>query len=98
MRAKFDPAVLEVVDANPAQDGVQIVPGSFLKPDFVVRSLADNAAGTIWYASTQVSPTLPVSGTGVLFSAVLRAKVAAAEIPDYHYLGWSWSIVRAGGL
>ena len=81
VRAKFDPAVLEVVDVNPAQDGVQILPGSFLKPDFVVRSVADNAAGTIWYASTQVSPTLPVSGTGVLFSAILRAKAGAALSP-----------------
>jgi hypothetical protein len=79
VRVQFDPAVAEVVDAYPGQTGVQITPGSFLRPDFVVRSVADNTAGTIWYASTQVSPTLPISGTGTLFSVVLRGKAVTSE-------------------
>lgn len=81
VRGQFDPALLEVVDANPAAADVQIQPGAFLKPDFVVRQVADNAAGTIWYASTQVSPTLPVSGTGALFTVVFRAKSDVTQAP-----------------
>lgn len=81
VRAKFDPAALEVVDADEGKPDTQIVPGAFLKPDFVVRAIADNAAGTIWYANTQVSPTLPVSGSGVLFTAVFRAKSDVTDSP-----------------
>ncbi len=81
VRAAFDPAVLEAVDGDPGQPGVQITGGQFLKPDFVVRSIADNDVGTVWYAATQVSPTLPVDGSGVLFSAVLRAKAPVKDAP-----------------
>ena len=43
IRLSFDPAVLEVQDANPAVSGVQIQPlSTFLKPDFVARNKACN--------------------------------------------------------
>ena len=81
VRASFDPAVIEVVDADPAKDGVQMLPGTFLKPDFVVRNVADNEAGTLLYVDTQVNPTPPASGTGVLFSVRFRGK-AAGKVSD----------------
>ena len=31
-----------------------------------MRKVADNISGTIWYAATQVNPTLPVTGSGSL--------------------------------
>ena len=70
----FDPAILEVVDADPATAGVQIEPlDTFLKPDFLLRRRACNTvgtncpeAGTIWYAATQVNPSEPVDGSGAL--------------------------------
>ena len=67
VRATFDPQVVEVVDADPAKDGIQLSPGTFPQPDFVARNVADNQAGTLRYAITQVNPTQPVSGTGVHF-------------------------------
>jgi hypothetical protein len=93
VRASFDPEVVEVLDADPTKDGVQMIPGSFLKPDFVVRNLADNKAGTLLYVLTQVNPTPPASGTGVLFSVRFRGKaagrnsdlkVASVEMADRH--------------
>lgn len=73
VRLSFDAARLEVVDANPSLPGVQILPESgFLLPDFVIRNQADNEAGTIWYAVTQVNPSKPVDGSGVFFSFTLK--------------------------
>jgi hypothetical protein len=79
VRASFDPAVVEVVDADPSRDGIQMLPGSFLKPDFMVRNLADNAAGTLQYVITQVNPSQPVTGTGVICSVQFRGKLLGQE-------------------
>jgi minor extracellular serine protease Vpr len=51
----FDPAFLEVV-------GSVVTPGTCPQPDFVVTNTADNGAGTIEYAVTQLNPTLPCAG------------------------------------
>lgn len=74
VRASFDPAVVEVVDADPARDGIQLIPGTFVQPDFLVRNVADNQAGTLMYVTTQVNPTPPANGTGVVFSVQFRGK------------------------
>lgn len=51
----FDPTVLQVVDADAGTSGVQINPGSCPRTDFVVSNTADNGAGTIQYAVTQLA-------------------------------------------
>jgi hypothetical protein len=81
IRLKFDPAVAEVVDADPEVEGVQILPGDLLKPDFVVRNVADNAAGTVWFALTQLNPSEPVTGSGVVFTVTFRGKQVGASTP-----------------
>lgn len=69
VRLAFDPALLQVIDADPNTPGTQITPRSdLLSPDFVIKNEADNQAGTVWYAVTQLNPTPPASGTGALFS------------------------------
>ncbi len=79
----FDPAVLQVVDADPTSAGVQIAPrADLLKPDFVVKRKACNApnpadadcqaGGLVWYAATQVNPSAPVTGTGALAAITFR--------------------------
>ena len=73
VREPFDPQLVEVVDADPAREGVQFKAGSFPRPDFLVRNEADNQAGTLHYAITQVNPTEPANGYGVrLHRAVPR--------------------------
>ena len=76
---RFDPSVLEVVDADPAVEGVQIEPGTFPIPDFVVQNLADNRTGTIDYASTQLPPNKPGEGKGVVARVTFQAKTAAVS-------------------
>ena len=78
IKVAFDPGVLEVVDANPAKPGIQVQDGGFLSPDFVVSREADNAAGTLEYAMTQVGGS-PVSGSGVLCTIFFQAKSTAED-------------------
>ncbi|MDI6858468.1 MAG: cohesin domain-containing protein [Dehalococcoidia bacterium] len=75
----FDPAVLEVVDANLSRDGVQVYAGTFPGPSEgpgeIVTNAADNAAGTVDYDFTLIQPAPPASGSGVL--AVIRFQAKA---------------------
>lgn len=79
VQASFDPAVVEVVDADPNQEGIQLIPGDFVKPDFAVRNTADNVAGTLQYVVTQVNPTEPASGAGIVVSILFRGKALGAQ-------------------
>lgn len=74
----FDPDVVEVVDADPSQDGVQVALGLFLDPGFVLRNLADNVQGKVHFAMTQLNPSEAKSGSGVLIVVKLRGKRAGA--------------------
>ena len=70
----FDPARLEVQDADPDTEGVQIQAGDFPSPDFVVQNKADNNKGTIDYAVTQLAPREAVDGSGVLATVTVKGK------------------------
>lgn len=70
----FDSDVLEVVDADPTRGGIQLESGTFPAPDFVALNQADNRAGTIDYAVTQLSPREPREGSGVVAHITIRAK------------------------
>ena len=65
VKLSFNVAGMQVVDADSGTAGVQITPlGGFLKTDFVIKKVADNTLGTIWYANTELNPSLPVTGSG----------------------------------
>jgi hypothetical protein len=74
----FNPAMLQVQDTDPAQDGVQIAPGMLPAPDFTVLNTVDNDQGTIEYAVTQLNPREPAQGNGVV--AVIRFQGVGAGI------------------
>jgi hypothetical protein len=79
LHIKFDPEVLEVVDADLDQEGVQVEPGTLPIPDFVVQNVVDNQNGTIDYALTQLPPSEPGEGDGVVARVTFRAKKAAVS-------------------
>lgn len=70
---RFDPSVMRLEDADPEQEGVQLIPGSLLDPErgFVVANKSDNQAGTAVFAVTLVNPAPPVEGNGVVAQLTL---------------------------
>jgi len=82
----FDPAVIRVLDADPrgSSPGVQIYPGDFLDTfnQLVLVNQADNEAGTIDYAVTQLHPAVGRSGSGVL--ARIRFEALGAGSSPVH--------------
>jgi hypothetical protein len=80
---RFDSEAIEIVDADPAQDGIQLEPGTLPTPDFVVQNQADNDTGTIDYAVTQLPPRKPGEGAGVIARITLRAK--QSSVSDIHF-------------
>jgi hypothetical protein len=62
----FDPALLEVIDADPSTEGEQIAHGDFLSPDFVAQNIARPGDGTIDYAIASIPVDKAVGGSGVL--------------------------------
>lgn len=79
LRIRFDPAVLQVVDADPSQEGTQIEPGTLPTPDYIVLNDADNQAGTIVYALTQMPPSKPGNGDGVIARITFQGKTASVS-------------------
>ncbi len=75
----FDPAVLEVQDADPELAGVQISLGDFLDPGFVIVNQVDNETGVLRLAMTQLYPSTPKSGTGNLIVVSFRGKQIGAQ-------------------
>lgn len=74
----FDSELLEVVDADPSVDGVQIAHGDFLSHDFVLQNDAATVAGKIDYAIACIPLDKAVSGAGTLARLTFRA-VAEGE-------------------
>jgi hypothetical protein len=70
----FDPAIVEVIDADPRARGVQVAFGTFLDPGLVVRNVVDNEAGVAQFVMTQLNPSEPKSGSGTLIVLSLRGK------------------------
>jgi len=77
VQLEFDAQRLSVVDALPAWPGVQVLPlYDWFHPDFIVRNAVTytlGTTGTIWFAASQMYPTLPVSGTGAVLSFTAQA-------------------------
>ncbi|MCD6520744.1 MAG: hypothetical protein J7M05_12580, partial [Anaerolineae bacterium] len=86
LRLRFSPQVLEVVDVDSTQEGVQAQPGEMPFPDFVVRNEANNVSGTLWYAATQLNPREPMSGAGLMLTVHFRAKEPGVSPVELEYV------------
>jgi hypothetical protein len=76
IQVDFDPQVLEVIDVDNKQAGVQIEPGNFIeaKKSFILTHQVGNETGTINYALTLLNPAPAVQGDGKLALITFRAK------------------------
>lgn len=75
IQVSFDPSHLQVVDADSAAEGVQLIAGPFLNPGegFLAINTADNSLGVIQYALTLLAPAQPVHGSGLLATITFQA-------------------------
>lgn len=95
VRWSFDTSVAQVVDADANVPGTQIQPlYTFMVPGFVIKKEADNVAGTVWYAATQLNPSPPVSGSGPLARVIFRANAPGS----FPLLVTSAQLSKAGGI
>jgi len=69
---QFDPTHLQVVDANPSVDGVQIGIGSFFTPIYLQENRADNVTGQIALSASRLYAPYP-SGSGILAQITFQA-------------------------
>ncbi len=69
---RFDPAVLQAQDADPASAGIQMGFGEFLEPGLLLFNTVDNDQGIVRFVMTQVNPAEPKSGSGVLFVLYMK--------------------------
>ncbi|HEY3291268.1 MAG TPA: cohesin domain-containing protein [Anaerolineae bacterium] len=76
---KFDPNAVEVVAADAANPKAPLAAGKFLDAGFVAVNLADNAAGTTRFVMTQLNPSEPKSGSGILVVMKLRGLKEGAK-------------------
>jgi hypothetical protein len=70
----FDPQIAEVVDADPAKDGIQITPANAWQGGFIAVNHADNVSGKIDFAVTLLNPVQPLSGKLTIATITFQAK------------------------
>jgi hypothetical protein len=77
----FDPAIVQIVDADADEPGVQTEPGDLMSIDqgFLVANRVDNTTGKLLFGLTLLNPAPPVSGDGILLAFELEALAAGTS-------------------
>jgi LysM repeat protein len=70
---QFNPAILQVQDADTTKEGVQIQPGGFPAPDFVAINAVTNTVGIINYWVTEIPPFDLTNQSGLLATITFQA-------------------------
>jgi len=76
----FDPNVIQVEDADPTWEGVQVEPAGWLQAGFVAVNRADNSRGRVDFAATLLNPALPVSGDRPVAEITFRARQTGVSV------------------
>jgi hypothetical protein len=71
---QFDASLLEVVDTDAGQPGIQVEPGGFPDPaeGAIITNTANNTTGTIDFNVALQSPAAPIFGNGVVARITFR--------------------------
>lgn len=68
----YDPAVLEIVDQNLLQPGIQAVPGDFVAPFTILRNVVDTANNKLLFSFTLSGARPGVNGSGTVMRLTVR--------------------------
>lgn len=75
VKLEFDPEIVEVVDLDPEQEGVNLEPvNELINAAFWAFNEVDNETGKIHYATTQYNPSVPANGSGDIARIRLQTK------------------------
>lgn len=77
---RFDPAVLQVEDANPNQAGIQPGLATFLDVGMTLFNTVDNETGTVRFVMSQINPSEGKSGDGNLLVLYFVGKQAGTSL------------------
>ncbi len=83
LELRYDPQILGIEDADPVRDGIQPALGTFLDAGMVLYNTVDAENGVIRFVMSQINPSEPKSGSGVLlvlYARGLKEGVSALEI------------------
>ncbi|MFQ5855330.1 MAG: cohesin domain-containing protein [Anaerolineae bacterium] len=75
VHVRFDPAIVQVVDADAERPGVQVAPGSLFvsRNHFLAVNRVNNDAGTVDFAVSLLNPEQPIDGSGDVAAITWRA-------------------------
>jgi len=76
LEMQFDPSILSVEDADPAASGVQPALGEFLDAGLLLYNYVDLEEGIVRFAMSQVNPSEPKSGDGIILVVYFQGKAA----------------------
>lgn len=76
LELQFDPAVLTAEDADPNMIGVQAALGTFLDAGLLLFNTIDPETGVVRFVMTQMNPSEPKSGEGILLVLYLSGNTA----------------------
>lgn len=76
---RFDPEILQVEDADPNQAGVQPGLATFLDAGMTLFNSVDNETGTVRFVMSQINPSEPKSGDGILLVLYFVGKQAGTS-------------------
>lgn len=76
---RFDPEILQVEDADPNQAGVQPGLATFLDAGMTLFNSVDNGTGTVRFVMSQINPSEPKSGDGILLVLYFVGKQAGTS-------------------
>ena len=85
----FDPTVVTVEDGNRNRPGVQPALGTFLEAGMTLFNTVDVEEGRVHFAMSQVNPSEPKSGDGILLVLYLRG--VAEGIADFSFINLEMS-------
>ncbi len=94
-KLRFNPAVLQVVDADAGTSGVQISPGSLMA--LTIINNIDNTAGTIQF-SQLATPGSTYSGSGTVATVTFRAISAGSSSATFDFSLGSGTDSNVAGL
>jgi hypothetical protein len=75
MEIRFDPAKVQVADADPETEGIQIQPGEVPPPDFVAANDVNNEEGVIRYVVTQLGSEPAFDGSGLVATVIWEGEL-----------------------